>query len=193
VTWVNTSRALVDTFHRQDTTEPEFAYAQNPARIKKDAPAERMAYLNMNSGSCKLETKVILSHGPGTVWPICCNHCRIPVAGAASGAESLAGARPRLYQRTDYEGRSESCSSLKIRMPVLQLIGQDYFMTAEYRKATESWRRLRRSLPQRGMLSVARRAYGRRAETRPFRRRICSKARQMSREQCRSIPPTAKP
>ncbi len=72
-----------------------------------------------------------------------------------------------LYQRTEYQ------ASLNVLLPVaksdaaaLQLIGQDYFMLGEYKKATEAFdRALVLGQGTQSLYVWAGRAYGRRAET----------------------------
>ena len=81
-------------------------------------------------------------------------------------AGEFEGAR-ELYQRTEYQ------ESLNLLLPVtnrnteeFQLLGQDYFMLGEYKKATEEFDRALASGNGSAQLYVwAGRAYGRRAET----------------------------
>jgi tetratricopeptide (TPR) repeat protein len=104
--------------------------------------------------------------------------------GAASRAESLAWTRAHeLYQRTDYAGSLKELLAIGDRdAAVLQLIGQDYFMMAEYKKASEFLEKAAALTPGSADCSLwLGRAYGRRAETsNPFSAPgYASKARQM--------------
>ena len=83
----------------------------------------------------------------------------------ASGPEY--GQALNLYKRTDYQ------ASLELLLPVRQkdpgelvLIGQNYFMLGEYKRATESFEKALALEPNRAeLLHWLGRSYGRRAET----------------------------
>jgi tetratricopeptide (TPR) repeat protein len=108
----------------------------------------------------------------------------ILMADAASKGESLEWTRAHeLYQRTDYGGSLQGLLGVENKdAAVLQLIGQDYFMMAEYRKATEFLEKAAALSPGNAECFLwLGRAYGRRAETsNPFSAPgYASKARQM--------------
>src|SRR5262252_5238202 len=88
-----------------------------------------------------------------------------------------------LYQRTDYSGSLAVLLALPSHDPRdLQLIGQDYFLLGEYRKATEFLELAAAREPDKAeCLLWLGRAYGRRAETSgPFTApKYASKARLM--------------
>jgi tetratricopeptide (TPR) repeat protein len=88
-----------------------------------------------------------------------------------------------LYQRTEYNQSLGQLLPLSVRdAATLQLIGQNYFMLGEYKKATESLEKAVALAPDdaQGLLWLGR-AYGRRAETsNPFSAPgYATKARQM--------------
>ncbi|MDP8989383.1 MAG: hypothetical protein M3N41_04795 [Acidobacteriota bacterium] len=102
----------------------------------------------------------------------------------AARAESVAWMRAHeLYQRTDYAGSLEVLGGSKVQDgPVLLLMGQDYFMLAQYKKASEILERAAALAPQNaGCFLWLGRAYGRRAEmANPFTAAgYAAKARQM--------------
>jgi len=109
-------------------------------------------------------------------------------------AESLAWTQAHeLYQRTDYAGSLKELLAVEDKdAAVLQLIGQDYFMLGEYRKATEVLERAVALTPGNAECFLwLGRAYGRRAETsNPFSAPgYASKSRQMF-ERAVSLDPT---
>jgi tetratricopeptide (TPR) repeat protein len=109
-------------------------------------------------------------------------------------AESLAWTQAHeLYQRTDYAGSLKELLAVEDKdSAVLQLIGQDYFMLGEYRKATEVLERAVALTPGNAECFLwLGRAYGRRAETsNPFSAPgYASKSRQMF-ERAVSLDPT---
>jgi Flp pilus assembly protein TadD len=71
-----------------------------------------------------------------------------------------------LYQRTDYQQSLSVLLPLSEKSPqALQLIGQDYFMLGEYKKATEALEKAAAADPKNAWVFVwLGRAYGRRAE-----------------------------
>src|SRR6202795_4047907 len=93
----------------------------------------------MKTGSCKMERKVILLHLPGRMRRFILIIAGIVLTRDAGRAESLAWTQAHeLYQRTDYAGSLKELLAVEDKdAAVLQLIGQDYFMLGEYRKATE--------------------------------------------------------
>jgi tetratricopeptide (TPR) repeat protein len=105
-------------------------------------------------------------------------------AGLSVRAESLAWTRAHeLYQRTDYAGSLQELSASKEQGAAVSLLmGQDYFMLAQYKKATEHLEKAVALAPQNaeGFLWLGR-TYGRRAEiANPFTAPgYASKARQM--------------
>lgn len=104
--------------------------------------------------------------------------------GAAARAESLAWTRAyELYQRTDYAGSLQELSgSGEQDAAVFLLMGQDYFMLAQYKKASEFLERAAALAPAKAECFLwLGRAYGRRAElASPFTAPgYASKARQM--------------
>lgn len=116
------------------------------------------------------------------------------VGGATSRAESLAWTRAHeLYQRTDYVGSLKGLLAIEDKdAAVLQLIGQDYSMLAEYKKASDFLEKAVALAPGSAECSLwLGRAYGRRAETsNPFSAPgYASKARQML-EKAVSLDPT---
>jgi tetratricopeptide (TPR) repeat protein len=88
-----------------------------------------------------------------------------------------------LYQRTEYNQSLVQLLPLSVKdAATLQLIGQNYFMLGEYKKATESLEKAVALAPEDGQaLLWLGRAYGRRAETsNPFSAPgYATKARQM--------------
>ena len=119
----------------------------------------------------------------------------ILLVGDAGRAESLAWTQAHeLYQRTDYAGSLKELLAVGDKdAAVLQLIGQDYFMLGEYRKATEFLERASALTPggNAECFLWLGRAYGRRAETsNPFSAPgYASKSRQMF-ERAVSLDPT---
>ena len=104
--------------------------------------------------------------------------------GVVARAESLAWTRAHeLYQRTDYAGSLEELSSSKEQdAAVFLLMGQDYFMLAQYKKATDFLEKAAALAPQNAECFLwLGRAYGRRAEiANPFTAAgYAAKARQM--------------
>jgi tetratricopeptide (TPR) repeat protein len=72
-----------------------------------------------------------------------------------------------LYQRTEYQASLNLLAPLTAKDPdTMQLIGQDYFMLGDYKKATDAFdRALAPGNPTQLLYVWAGRAYGRRAET----------------------------
>lgn len=104
--------------------------------------------------------------------------------GLAARAESLAWTRAHeLYQRTDYAGSLEVLArSGEQDAAVYLLMGQDYFMLAQYKKASDALEKAAALAPQNPECFLwLGRAYGRRAEiANPFTAPgYASKARQM--------------
>jgi tetratricopeptide (TPR) repeat protein len=102
----------------------------------------------------------------------------------ASRAESLAWTRAHeLYQRTDYAGSLEVLAASREQdAAVFLLMGQDYFMLAQYKKASDALEKAAALAPQNAECFLwLGRAYGRRAEiANPFTAPgYASKARQM--------------
>ena len=138
----------------------------------------------MNAGSCKMEQKVTLLDLLGRTRPFFLIIAGILLGRDAGRAESLAWTQAHeLYQRTDYAGSLRELLAVTDKdAAVLQLIGQDYFMLGEYRKATEFLERAAALTPANAECFLwLGRAYGRRAETsNPFSAPgYASKARQM--------------
>jgi tetratricopeptide (TPR) repeat protein len=89
----------------------------------------------------------------------------IAAVAAAANIPNLDRAR-ELYQRTDYQ------ASLNLLLPstsepgALQLMGQDYYMLGEFKKATDAFdHAMAKGSPTEELYLWAGRAYGRRAET----------------------------
>src|SRR5258706_10002875 len=106
------------------------------------------------------------------------------IAGTAGRAASVEWVRAHdLYQRTEYNQSLVQLLPLSTKdAATLQLIGQNYFMVGEYKKATESLEKALALAPEDAQcLLWLRRAYGRRAETsNPFSAPgYATKARQM--------------
>jgi tetratricopeptide (TPR) repeat protein len=104
--------------------------------------------------------------------------------GFAARGESLAWTRAHeLYQRTDYAGSLEELAGSKEQdAPVFLLMGQDYFMLAQYKKASDFLEKAAALAPTNAECFLwLGRAYGRRAEiANPFTAPgYASKARQM--------------
>ncbi len=104
--------------------------------------------------------------------------------GLAVRAESLAWTRAHeLYQRTDYTGSLEVLAGSREQdAAVFLLMGQDYFMLAQYKKASDALEKAAALAPQNPECFLwLGRAYGRRAEiANPFTAPgYASKARQM--------------
>ncbi len=104
--------------------------------------------------------------------------------GWAARAESLAWTRAHeLYERTDYTGSLEVLGGSKEQdAAVFLLMGQDYFMLAQYKKASDNLERAAALAPQNAACFLwLGRAYGRRAEiANPFTAPgYAAKARQM--------------
>src|SRR5579871_6539721 len=116
--------------------------------------------------------------------------------GMGARAESLAWTRAHgLYQQTDYAGSLEVLAGSKEQdAAVFLLMGQDYFMLAQYKKATDYLEKAVALAPQNaeGFLWLGR-AYGRRAEiANPFTAPgYASKARQMF-ERSVALDPTSR-
>jgi tetratricopeptide (TPR) repeat protein len=119
-------------------------------------------------------------------------------------AQGLQAARPpelekawdnarELYQRTEYKHSIEQLSALKTRdAEVYQLLGQNYFMLGEYKKATEAFEKALQTEPSKAeLVHWLGRAYGRRAETASFLTApgYATKARQLF-EQAVDLDPT---
>jgi len=103
--------------------------------------------------------------------------------GIAGRAESLAWTRAHeLYQRTEYAGSLEVLAGSREQdAAVFLLMGQDYFMLAQYKKATDALEKAAVLAPQNAECFLwLGRAYGRRAEiANPFTAPgYASKARQ---------------
>jgi len=131
-----------------------------------------------------MERKVTLLHLPGRMPRFVLIFAGILLVGDAGRAESLAWTQAHeLYQRTDYAGSLKELLAVEDKnAAVLQLIGQDYFMLGEYRKATEFLERAAALTPLDAECFMwLGRAYGRRAETsNPFSAPgYASKSRQM--------------
>jgi len=127
----------------------------------------------------------------------------VSIIGTCMGLTYAFGASPELeharslYQHTEYQ------QSLAVLLPIaagshdattLQLLGQDYFMLAEYKKATEALERAAAIEPDNPkILNWLGRAWGRRAETSgPFTAPgFATKARQMF-ERSVALDPTDK-
>ena len=141
-----------------------------------------------------MERKVNLLHFPRRMRRFVLIITGILLVGNTGRAESLAWTQAHeLYQRTDYAGSLKELLALEDKdAAVLQLIGQDYFMIGEYRKATELLERAAALTPGNAECFLwLGRAYGRRAETsNPFSAPgYASKARQMF-ERAVSLDPT---
>ena len=111
-------------------------------------------------------------------------------------AESLAWTRAHeLYQRTDYAGSLEVLAGSREQdAAVFLLMGQDYFMLAQYKKASEYLEKAAGLAPQNAECFLwLGRAYGRRAEiSNPFTAPgYASKARQMF-ERSVALDPTSR-
>ena len=88
----------------------------------------------------------------------------------------------RLYDHTDFEGSLRVLSSIPIKEALsYELIGRNYYMLAEYKKATEALEKAFAADPGSSEIALwTGRAFGRRAETSsPFTAPgLASKARQ---------------
>jgi tetratricopeptide (TPR) repeat protein len=88
----------------------------------------------------------------------------VPLAAGAS--PELDQAR-KLYQYTDYEGSLRILQAIPDKdAPVYQLVGQNYYMQGEYKKAAENFEKAAAADPQNSDYELwLGRAFGRRAET----------------------------
>ena len=91
----------------------------------------------------------------------------LPVlAGLALSAQNSLDPALNLYQRTDYKGAIAALKGLPEDARALELLGQCYFMEAEFRKATDALEKAASLDPKSSSIQTwLGRAYGRRAET----------------------------
>ena len=105
------------------------------------------------------------------------------VSGVVRGGSPLEGAARELYQRTEYRQSLALLGRIATKnAPVLGLMGQDYFMLGEFKKASETFEKAVALDPNNPrLLHWMGRCYGRRAEmANPFTAPgLASKARQM--------------
>lgn len=96
------------------------------------------------------------------------------IAAALLGVSSLLAASPadleharKLYSKTDYDGSLKILQAIDPKdSPVYELIGQNYYMLADYKKATESLEKAQAGEPGNSDYELwLGRAFGRRAET----------------------------
>jgi len=106
----------------------------------------------------------------------------LAVAGVATAADSQLAAARKLYNSTDFEQSLKVLQGIQPKDgPVYELMGRDYYMQGDYRRATESLEKAFAMEPSNAEYALwLGRAWGRRAETSsPFTAPMhASKARQ---------------